>query len=392
MRTLQMAFILSKILIGGIFIYTGIIHIADPEGFTRAVSAYDLLPIWSVGMFARVLPWVELAAGLAIGTGIYMRAGSLIAALLLIAFILALSISLYRGLDISCGCFSTSSEAEAISWIDLVRDLALLATSSFLFLCATKWRNTGKIFPGKYLVPGLIVFLVSGAMLFQIHNRNPCEKVTVDAINTHKQLSSATILSKRPVHGLCEVLLKEGDRIVSVYTRESFLIVGKMYRERADLTEEGYMLLKSREFNALRTDLDESVALKHTPEGGIRHTLYMFSSPDCPYCHEVLEDLLPVLDETKTELKMLLVSKGSAETMAIKAACLQMDLNTYLSNDWTAQTDSNAPACREGAAILKKSVDLGVRLGITSVPTFFTQDGLMLKGSNIDLIKQILKE
>ena len=200
MKTLNVAFIVFRILLGGIFLYTGLIHLADIEGFTRAIIAYDILPLGSTKIFALILPWAELLAGLAITAGVFIRAGSLITTLLLISFTLALSISLYRGMDITCGCFSTSPEAGKISWMDLARDLALLVSSSFLLMYSTSTRVSSlKAIPGKYLVPALTIPLVSGVMIFQIHTRNPCENVTMETISNHRPFPSAAILSKRPV-------------------------------------------------------------------------------------------------------------------------------------------------------------------------------------------------
>jgi len=45
-----------------------------------------------------------------------------------------LVISLIRGLDIVCGCFSTSASAEHITWLYVVRDLILLGMGVHIFL------------------------------------------------------------------------------------------------------------------------------------------------------------------------------------------------------------------------------------------------------------------
>ena len=392
MKIMHVAFILSRILLGSIFIYTGLIHLTDVEGFARAVTAYDILPLWTVNIFTIILTWTEILAGLSIVTGVFLRVGSLVTTLLLASFTLAISISLYRGLDISCGCFSTSPEGAKISWMDLVRDLALLASSCFLFLYASiTGQNRWKTIPGKYFVPALSILLVSGVMIFQMHTRNPCENVTMDTINSHRPFPSASILSKRPVQGICEVLLQVGDKKIAVYARENFLITGELFRKKANLTTEGFELLTSRTFRELRGEIDQAVALRYTPEGDIRNTLYMFSSPDCPNCHKALIDLMPILDETNIELKILLIAQGSSKAKAEKIACLKGDLETYLNEDVMGKEFNAAPACEEGEELLRRSTDLGIRLSIKSVPVFFTQDGLMIIGSNIEAVERLLK-
>jgi uncharacterized membrane protein YphA (DoxX/SURF4 family) len=115
------------------FLYTGVIHALDPMGFAEAVANYRILPAVLVNPFAVVLPFVEMTAGMALILGILIPGSSLIIAGLLFLFALALGIALFKGLDISCGCFTTSKEAQSISWIFLVRDLGLLAMAVFVF-------------------------------------------------------------------------------------------------------------------------------------------------------------------------------------------------------------------------------------------------------------------
>ena len=44
----------------------------------------------------------------------------------LVIFTVALGVSLHRGLDISCGCFSVAQEGERIAWQAIGRNLVLL--------------------------------------------------------------------------------------------------------------------------------------------------------------------------------------------------------------------------------------------------------------------------
>lgn len=395
MKTLHMAFTLSKILIGGIFIYTGIIHIADPEGFTRAVSAYELLPAWSVGMFARVIPWVELAAGLSVATGIFIRAGSLVTSLLLVSFTAALALSLYRGLDIPCGCFTTSPESGAISAADLVRDLALLAASSFVFLTSSVKSSFSIRISGwhRYAAPAVSLVLVSALLLYHGLTKNPCDKVSLESINRHKPFASAAILSKRPANGLCEVLLQAGNRKTAVYVGGSYLITGEMFQDESNITSAGFMLLVSKQFLALRGELDTAVALQYSPEGEVRHTLYMFASPDCPHCEEALQEIRPALDEMQIELKVLFMEGRGSEGLIRNVLCTRMGLDPYLSGDWRdAEYDLGSSDCNESIETLRRARELGAKLGISQVPTFFLENGIMLTGEKMPAIREMLKE
>lgn len=122
-----------RALLGCMFLYTGVIHALDPMGFAEAVANYRILPAVLVNPFAVVLPFVEVITGMALILGILIPGSSLIIAGLLFVFAIALGIALFKGLDISCGCFTTSKEARSISWIYLARDLGLLAMAIFVF-------------------------------------------------------------------------------------------------------------------------------------------------------------------------------------------------------------------------------------------------------------------
>jgi len=58
--------------------------------------------------------------------GFMIPGGALVVTGMLAIFAVAIGISLIRGLDIACGCFSTSAGAEPITWLYVVRDLLLL--------------------------------------------------------------------------------------------------------------------------------------------------------------------------------------------------------------------------------------------------------------------------
>lgn len=392
MNPQNLALVFARILLASTFIYAGIIHLADINSFALAIAAYEILPSWSVRPFAFILPVIEILSGSAIASGLFFRAGSLVAAVMLSVFTIALSISLYRGLEIPCGCFSTSPAAAAISWMDLVRDLALLTCSCFLLLRAIIKRYTWKTMPRRIIVPVSSVALVAGILLLQTITANPCNNWTSETISEHKKYDSAVILSKRPVNGLCEVLLHTKGGKVSVYAGRSFVLEGEMFSKETNLTKEGFSLLTSRTFLTLRQDVDQAVGLTYSPAGEINQTLYMFLSPDCPHCHAALERLLPILDETRTELKVLLIAIGKDWSKAICAICLDLDLVEYLLEDWPSRPVCKNPSCPQGEAILKKTLVIARKLDINTVPTFFTQEGIRFAGSNIEAIESYLQK
>jgi uncharacterized membrane protein YphA (DoxX/SURF4 family) len=138
--------LLFRVIVGFVFIYAGILKISDPAGFSDAINNYNLLPLSFVNFFAITLPWIEVVAGLFLMFGISVKENSFIISVMLVAFILAIAISLGRGLNIECGCFGTSSGTK-VGIIKLVENLILLTFSFLLtnfnsvFLSLTSDKN-----------------------------------------------------------------------------------------------------------------------------------------------------------------------------------------------------------------------------------------------------------
>lgn len=129
-----------RVVLGAVFVYASFPKILDPAGFAQDIANYQLLPqVWG-NWAALFLPWLELVCGLTLMTGWKVRAGALLISILLLIFIGALSISLYRGLDIHCGCFSVEGTPTNL-YVDLLRDGIMLAMSAVvLFRVQLKQR------------------------------------------------------------------------------------------------------------------------------------------------------------------------------------------------------------------------------------------------------------
>ena len=98
------------LIIGGIFIYAGVIKAMDPVGFANDIDNYKILP-WALTVrLAFYLPWLEILCGLAVILGLLYRGGLLILTVLVSIFIVASVIAKARGLDITCGCFGHASK------------------------------------------------------------------------------------------------------------------------------------------------------------------------------------------------------------------------------------------------------------------------------------------
>jgi uncharacterized membrane protein YphA (DoxX/SURF4 family) len=114
---------------------------ADPGAFIRDLWNFRLLPEPRAYWIAAFVPYLEIAAGLALVTGLQRRGAHLIIAVLLPVFLVFHVSAWARGLDIACGCFGHSAPgAEAWHpawWVALIGAMGLLLVVSV----AGDWRR-----------------------------------------------------------------------------------------------------------------------------------------------------------------------------------------------------------------------------------------------------------
>jgi hypothetical protein len=131
-----------RVLFGLLFIWASWDKILNPGAFAEVLFNYRVLPNLLIHPAAIILPWLEMGCGILLVVG-RMTGGSLIILNgLLLIFGAALGLSLYRGLDINCGCFSLGAKGERVAWQTLARDFVLLGFGLSLMASAYKKRRT----------------------------------------------------------------------------------------------------------------------------------------------------------------------------------------------------------------------------------------------------------
>ncbi|MDR3134581.1 MAG: hypothetical protein LBU69_00635 [Deltaproteobacteria bacterium] len=100
---------LSRLALALVFVLAAWPKIIAPTDLAEAILGYRLLPEILVAPMSLALPFLELWSALAVllGPRAFRRAGALILALLLLAFMVAAAQGLLRGLDFDCGCFGS---------------------------------------------------------------------------------------------------------------------------------------------------------------------------------------------------------------------------------------------------------------------------------------------
>jgi len=127
--TLSAFVLVVRLGLGFMFIASSVPKIRQPYAFLGSVYGYELVGPQMGVLVAMVLPWVELFAGVCLVGGVFVG-GALLASMGMGAmFTFVLAWALWRHLDISCGCFS-SSAAGKISYMTLIRAVAITLLSA----------------------------------------------------------------------------------------------------------------------------------------------------------------------------------------------------------------------------------------------------------------------
>src|SRR5205823_3770282 len=124
------------LVVGGVFIYAGVVKAFQPVRFGSDIDNYKILP-WTMSVrLAFYLPWLEIFCGLALILRRLYLGGLSILTALVAAFLVATIAAKVRGLDITCGCFGHASQHWSFSG-HLALDLVILAALLALYFKVT---------------------------------------------------------------------------------------------------------------------------------------------------------------------------------------------------------------------------------------------------------------
>ena len=130
-----------RIIMGLIFIYSGIQKISDPRGFGIAIENYRIFPFFIINFLAITIPWLELITGMFLLFGILLKESSSIINVLLFLFIILLVSALIRKLDIDCGCFGTFDN-QKVGLKKLLENTFLFVIGFYIYKTANKQSFT----------------------------------------------------------------------------------------------------------------------------------------------------------------------------------------------------------------------------------------------------------
>lgn len=135
----------ASLILGGVFVYAGFVKILHPASFAEAVYRYQILPDIFINLTAIVLPWLEFFLGIFLVLGFWMPGSVILSNILMVCFLGASIFNVLRGLDISCGCFSTGAVESSLDIWTILRDTFFLATAVFLLYATFFSKDKTKI-------------------------------------------------------------------------------------------------------------------------------------------------------------------------------------------------------------------------------------------------------
>ncbi len=138
----------ARVYLGTIFLLACWHKLAEPGSFALDIATYQILPLALINPMAIILPWVELFAGTMVLVGFRTRAAALLIAGMMAMFLVAISLALAKGLEMSCGCFASQGAVEdPISWRTIVRDSAWLLLALYVLLLDRRPLGLDRVWP-----------------------------------------------------------------------------------------------------------------------------------------------------------------------------------------------------------------------------------------------------
>ena len=135
--------LVTRLLVGVIFIYASYYKIVEPAAFARSIWYYHMVPGTLINLMALFMPWLELVCGVCLILGVCYRGAIVIVNLMALVFLVALSTAIARGINIDCGCFKAAQASSESAWEALWFDLGLIVlTLQLLFSRSRRWMLT----------------------------------------------------------------------------------------------------------------------------------------------------------------------------------------------------------------------------------------------------------
>lgn len=289
---MDLAFLLARLLLAGVFGVAGLAKLADPRGSRQTMIAFGV-PTGLAASFGILLTLAELATAFALLSAGLAWWGALGALTLLFLFIVGISINLAHGRTPNCRCFG-QLHSTPVGRATLVRNGVLAVPAGLLVwygrdnsgLIAIGWMSSLTTAQAVELILGTItlgVLMAEGWILLELLRQNRRLSLRIEALEMRLAPQAAVFPSATPpVTGLSIGASAPAFRL-------------------PDLTGKSYSL------DDLRAES--------------KPVLLVFSDPACRACAEVLPDLARWQRDHAAEVTIVLISRGATEINRANAGC-----------------------------------------------------------------------
>lgn len=135
--------LISRAVLGGVFLLAGIGKALDMHAFAVEIDAYQLVPGALVQPMAMALPLLEILIGAYLLLGLMQRWAAGAAGALLLIFMGAMAWAMARGFTLDCGCFGNvpglSAFRDTVSMGTILRDALWLLLAVHLIIVPGIW-------------------------------------------------------------------------------------------------------------------------------------------------------------------------------------------------------------------------------------------------------------
>lgn len=132
---------IARLILAIVFIYAGSVKLLSPEAFFGSIQEYRLLPSDLCYILAYFLPPLEIILGVGLFLNRYAKPCAFLIIILNITFIFAIASVWIRGIDISCGCFGSSSSLTSNYIFDISRDFVFIILALTFMFFYQKYRD-----------------------------------------------------------------------------------------------------------------------------------------------------------------------------------------------------------------------------------------------------------
>lgn len=169
---------LSRLLVGGLFIFSGLIKINDPVGTSIKLEEYfevfanDIASFFTIFVpaslfFSVLLSVMEVALGVAVLINYRMRKTAWLLLLLIIFFTFLTFYSAYFNKVTDCGCFGDA--IKLTPWQSFIKDIILLVLTVIIFINRKNYRQQLSL-KAADLTVGIVVLLNVGLAIYAIRH------------------------------------------------------------------------------------------------------------------------------------------------------------------------------------------------------------------------------